>query len=252
MNMGRDDITTDLDFSDRTVLVVGGSSGIGNAIAQGFRQRGAEAHVWGTRASAEDYAGEDGSDLSGLHYAQVDLSDAGSVESVSVPFDRLDTLVLCQGAVLYKRQEFKMEGFRKVLEVNLMSVMACAVRFHEMLKHSGGDLQIVSSTAAFHATMGNPAYSASKTGAFGLTRTLGQAWATDNVRVNGIAPGLVATKLTAVTSQNPKRFEESLQKIPLGRWGTPEDIAGVSLFLASPLAAYVTGQTIVCDGGMIL
>jgi 3-oxoacyl-[acyl-carrier protein] reductase len=231
---------------------VGGSSGIGNGIAQGFRRRGATVYVWGTRATADDYAGEEGSDLTGLHYARVDLSEQGAIEAIQLPFDRLDTLVLCQGAVLYKRQEYTMDGFRKVLEVNLMSVMACAIKFHEMLKQSGGDLQIVSSTAAFQATLGNPAYSASKTGAHGLTRTLGQAWATDKVRVNGIAPGLVATKLTSVTSQNPKRFEESLRNIPLGRWGTPEDIAGVSMFLASPLAAYVTGQTIVCDGGLIL
>ncbi|RYY25399.1 MAG: SDR family oxidoreductase [Sphingomonadales bacterium] len=242
----------ELNFDGRTVLVVGGSSGIGNAIAQGFRTRGAQVHIWGTRDNAEAYADEAGSDLAGLHYTKVDVSEPGAVGEATVAFDRLDTLVLCQGNVLYKRQEFEMDGFRKVLEVNLMSVMDCAMRFRDMLLASGGDLQIVSSTAAFHATVGNPAYNASKTGAFGLTRTLGKAWAADGIRVNGIAPGLVATKMTAVTAQNARRYEESLAAIPMGRWGTPDDMANVSLFLASPMAGFMTGQTLVVDGGQFL
>jgi 3-oxoacyl-[acyl-carrier protein] reductase len=245
-------ISSELDFSARTVLVVGGSSGIGNGIAQAFARHGAEVHVWGSRPNAEDYAGEEGSNLDGLLYQAVDLSIAGTVQALEPRFSKLHTLVLSQGAVLYKRQEFEMDGFRKVLEVNLMSLMACATKFYPMLKTSGGDLQIVSSTAAFNATKGNPAYNASKTGAYGLTRTLGQAWAGDGIRVNGIAPGLVATKLTAVTSNNPRRYEESLAAIPMGRWGTPEDMAGVSLFLASPLAGFVTGQTLMVDGGQFL
>ena len=167
-------------------------------------------------------------------------------------FDSLDILVLAQGTVIYSRGEFEMDGFRKVMEVNLMSLMACAAKFHAMLKASKGSLIIVSSVAAFHATKGNPAYNASKTGAYGLTRTLAQAWAEDGIRVNGIAPGLVDTKLTKVTTEHPQRLAAALERIPLGRLGTPADMAGVALFLASPLAAYVLGQTIVVDGGLIL
>lgn len=111
---------------------------------------------------------------------------------------------------------------------------------------------VVSSAAAFHSTRGNPAYNASKTGAFGLTRTLGEAWAREGIRVNGIAPGLVDTKLTRVTIGNPKRLEGALRNIPLGRLGTPQDMAGAALFLASPLSAYVLGQTLLVDGGMLL
>jgi len=241
-----------LDFTDKTVLVVGGSSGIGNGIARAFLERGAEVHVWGTRASAADYVGSEGSDLSGLHYAQVDVSDRGAVQGVTPAFDRLDVLVLCQGTVLYKRGEFEAEGFRKVVEVNLNSLMDCSMKFFELLKASSGSLITVSSTAAFHATRGNPAYNASKAGAVGLTRTLGQAWAGEGMRVNGIAPGLVDTKLTKVTTQNPERLRATLQSIPAGRLGLPADMAGVALFLASPLAAYVYGQTIPVDGGLIL
>ena len=242
----------ELDFSSKRVLVVGGSSGIGNGIAQAFRSKGAAVHVWGTRASARDYSPSEGSYLEGLEYDQLDVSDPSAIENFAPAFDRLDALVLAQGAVIYRRGEFEMPGFRKVLEVNLMSLMACAGKFHHMLSAGNGSLIIVSSTAAFHSTKGNPAYNASKTGAVGLTRTLGQAWAEDGIRVNGIAPGLVDTKMTKVTTANPKRLEGAIERIPLKRLGTPADMAGAALFLASPLAAYIVGQTLVVDGGLVL
>jgi 3-oxoacyl-[acyl-carrier protein] reductase len=242
----------ELDFGGKQVLVVGGSSGIGNGIAQAFRARGALVHVCGTRATASDYSPGEGSHLEGLGYSQLDVGSAQAIETFSPPFDKLDVLVLAQGAVIYRRGEFQMEGFRKVLEVNLMSLMACATKFHAMLSAANGALIIVSSTAAYHSTKGNPAYNASKTGAVGLTRTLGEAWAEHGIRVNGIAPGLVDTKMTRVTTSNPKRLEGAIERIPLKRLGTPADMAGAALFLASPLASYVLGQTIVVDGGLIL
>ena len=242
----------ELDFSGKNVLVVGGSSGIGNGIAQAFRAKGATVHVWGTRAKASDYSVAEGSDLTGLHYAFMDVSDFDAIENYKAPFASLDVLVLSQGTVIYQRGEFKMDGFQKVMDVNVNSLMACAIKFHDMLSASKGSLITVSSTAAFHSTKGNPAYNASKTGAVGLTRTLAEAWAKDGIRVNGIAPGLVDTKLTKVTTDNPERLAATLQGIPMRRLGTPEDMAGVALFLASPLAAYVLGQTIPVDGGLIL
>ncbi len=240
------------DYSGRTVLVVGGSSGIGNGIAQAFRAQGADVHVWGTRPTAADYAGTEGSDLEGLTYTQVDVADFDAIAAAPAPFDKLDTLVLSQGMVLYRRAEFQTASFRKVVDINLNSLMACAERFQPQLAAATGSLIIVSSTAAYHATIGNPAYGASKTGAMGLTRTLGQAWAPLGIRVNGIAPGMVPTKMTEVTVKNPSRAEATLQQIPLGRFGTPDDMAGVALFLASPMAAYVVGQTITVDGGLTL
>jgi 3-oxoacyl-[acyl-carrier protein] reductase len=242
----------ELDFSGKTVLVVGGSSGIGNGIAQAFRARGAEVHVWGTRPRAADYDAAEGSDLAGLHYARVDVGNAAEVAAATPAFDRLDVLVCAQGTVRYRREEFKVEAFREVVNVNLVSLMACGDRFHGMLARAQGTMIIVSSAAAFHSTVGTPAYNASKTGAFGLTRTLGEAWARDGIRVNGIAPGLVATKLTRVTTDHPDRLESALRKIPLGRLGTPADMAGAALFLASPLAAYMLGQTLLVDGGLLL
>ncbi len=206
----------ELDFSGKQVLVVGGSSGIGNGIAQMFRTKGARVAVCGTRASAADYSPDEGSHLDGLDYFKLDVSDPQAIEKFSPSFATLDVLVLAQGAVIYRRGEFEMEG------------------------------------SAYHSTMGNPAYNASKTGAVGLTRTLGEAWAEHGIRVNGIAPGLVDTKMTKVTTSNPKRLEGALERIPLRRLGTPADMAGAALFLASPLSSYIVGQTIVVDGGLIL
>lgn len=243
---------SDLDFSGKTVLVVGGSSGIGNGVAQGFLSRGAEVHVWGTRPSADDYDAADGSDLAGLHYACVDVSDRDAVAAHQPGFGKLDVLVLSQGVVRYGQEEFQKPGWDYVMGVNIDSVMDCAGKFHPMLAESGGSLIIVSSISGMQANIGNPAYAASKAAAISLTKTLGQAWARDGIRVNGLAPGYVPTKLTAVTTNNEKRREGALRAIPLRRAGTPEDMAGVVMFLASPLAAYVQGQTIIADGGLTL
>ena len=243
---------SDLDFTGKTVLVVGGSSGIGNGVAHGFRQRGADVHVWGTRASADDYDAADGSDLTGLTYACVNAADQDAVNAHQPTFDKLDVLVLCQGIVRYGRAEFEREGWDEVMDVNINSVMDCARKFHPMLAQSSGSLIIVSSVSGMQANIGNPAYAASKAAAISLTKTLGEAWARDGIRVNGLAPGYVPTKLTAVTTDNEKRREGALRAIPLRRAGTPEDMAGVVMFLSSPLAAYVQGQTIIADGGLTL
>lgn len=238
-----------LDFTGRTALIVGGSSGIGHGIARAFLDAGASVHIWGTRATAADYAD---TDLGGLHYTQMDVADAAAVGAYTPPYDKLDILVLSQGIAIYGGGEFDPATFSRVLDVNLTSLMTCALKFRPLLARAAGSMIIVSSAAAFHATKGNPAYNASKAGAMGLTRTLGQAWASDPIRVNGIAPGFVDTKMTTVMTQNPARLEAALARIPIRRLGTCEDMAGIALFLASPLSAYIVGQTLLADGGMLL
>ena len=246
----------DTDFRGQRVLVIGGSSGIGNGIAQAFRARRAEVLVWGTRASAQDYAGLDGSDMTGLAYHGVDVGDPDAIAAAPAPGDTLDVLVLCQGTVVYKRGEFERAGWDRVMAVNLDSLMHCCRRFKPLLLPCAGGqsgrIIIVSSVSGLGANKGNPAYAASKAGAISLTRSLGQAWAPDGIRVNGLAPGLVDTKLTQVTTQNPQRLAGALASIPAGRMGMPQDMAGAALFLASPLAAYINGQTLVVDGGLSL
>ena len=242
----------DTNFSGKNVLVVGGSSGIGNGIAHGFRERGAAVHVWGTRAAASDYDPADGSDLAGLGYDAVDAGDPDAVEAAASPFSRLDILILCQGTVVYKRGEFERDGWDKVMAINLDSLMHIARKFRPHLSETGGSIIIVSSISGLRGNIGNPAYAASKAGAISLTKTLGQAFALDGIRVNGLAPGLVDTKLTKATTQHPDRLAGRLATIPQRRMGTPADMAGGAIFLASPLASYVTGHTLVVDGGLSL
>ena len=240
-----------LDFSEKNILVVGGSSGIGNGIARQFLACGGTVNVWGTRASPDDYRDDDGSDLDGLIYQQVDVTDRSAINNQPTGCP-LDVLVLCQGTVRYGGQEFTESGWDAVMDVNINSVMDVARHFHADLAEANGAVIIVSSVAGFGATIGTPAYAASKHASVGLTKTLGAAWSRDGIRVNGLAPGLVDTKLTQVTTQNEKRLSGALKNIPQRRLGTPADMAGVALFLASDLSSYVTGQTIIADGGLSL
>ena len=242
----------DTDFTGKRVLVVGGSSGIGNGIAHGFRERGASVHVWGTRPRAADYDPPEGSDLAGLGYSCVDVSDPDAIEMAAAPFEGLDVLILCQGTVVYGGGEFERPAWDKVMAVTLDSLMHCSRKFRGALADSQGSIIIVSSVAGLMASNGTPAYAAAKAGAINLTKTLGKLFAAEGIRVNGLAPGLVGTKLTKVVTDHPDRLEVALARIPRGRMGTPADMAGAAIFLASPLASYVTGHTLNVDGGYSL
>jgi len=239
---------TSFDFTGKNVVVVGGSGGIGNSIARMFHEAGASVLITGTRESPEDY-GPEADRFEGLTYSRLIISDDASVQQWDPGISSLDTLVLSQGLVQYRRREFEADIFRQVVDVNLNSVMNCAVKFKPLLSASGGTIITVSSVGGIKATIGNPAYAASKAGLIHLTRVLGAAWAADGIRVNGIAPGLIRTKMTTVTTDDPKRLAARLESIPLKRLGTPEEMAAIALFLASPMASYIIGHTIVADGG---
>lgn len=245
-------MTDPLDFSGKRVLVIGGSGGIGNGIAQGFAKRGAEVIVTGTRPDEGDYLEAEDSDFTGLTYHQLDVTDREAADAFAQEIGALDVLVQCQGIVRYNSQEFGREGWDDVIDVNLNSLMDISRAFHAGLSETDGMMIVVSSVMAFIAAPGNPAYGASKAGAAHLVKSLGQAWARDGIRVNGIAPGFVPTKMTTVTTEHPERREGALKMIPMRRFGTPEEMAGAALFLASPLSAYMTGQTLKVDGGLTL
>ncbi|MEM7690326.1 MAG: SDR family oxidoreductase [Pseudomonadota bacterium] len=245
-------MTNPLDFTGKRVLITGGSSGIGNGIAHAFKEAGADVIVTGTRPDEGDYLENEDSDFTGLTYHQLDVTDRDAPGVFAEKIGPVDTVIQSQGTVRYRREEFAREGWDTVMDVNLNSVMDVARAFHAGMAERAGTMIVISSVAAFKATVGNPSYAASKAGAASLVKTLGEAWARDGIRVNGIAPGLVPTKITAVTTGHPDRLEASLKSIPMRRLGTAEDMAGAALFLASPLSSYVIGQTLVVDGGLTL
>ena len=240
-----------LDFENKNILVIGGSSGIGRGIAESFIKYKANVAITGTRSSIEDYDEKISENIKKCVYKKLDLSSHENLNSLDIPF-KIDHLICSQGIVAYKRKEFEMDTFKKVIDLNLNSIMASCLFFHQQLALSKGSIIIIGSGASYHSVKGNPAYSASKGGLLTLIKTLGEAWAENDIRVNGIAPGFVATKLTAVTYENEKRYEDTLKRIPLKRWGTPEDMGELACFLCSNLASYITGQMITVDGGMSL
>ena len=241
-----------IDFNKKNILVIGGSSGIGRGIAEWFVNYNANVCITGTRDSINDYEENISKNIEKCNYQQLDLSNHDNLKKIDLPFNNLDHLICSQGIVAYKRKEFEMDTFKKVVDLNLNSIMASCSFFQEKLSQSNGSIIIIGSGASYHSVKGNPAYSASKGGLLTLIKTLAEAWAENNIRVNGIAPGFVATKLTEVTYKNEKRYEDTLRSIPLGRWGTPNDMGELACFLCSSGASYITGQMITSDGGMSL
>lgn len=236
------------DFTGRRVLITGGTNGMGNAMAHAFRKLGAAVTVTGTRPR-EAYD----SDLYGLDVRQFDAGDPDQVEHLIGSIEALDVLINNGALVLYRGQEFEMEGFRRVMEVNLNAVMRLCTGFRPKLAKRRGAIVNVASLAGYGAVRGNPAYGASKAGVISLTKTLAVAFAKDNIRVNGLAPGYVKTNITEVSHTNEKISDAIVQKTPAARWGEPDDMVGPVLFLASnDIAGFVTGHTVVADGGYSL
>ena len=236
------------DFTGRRVLITGGTNGMGNAMAHAFRELGAAVTVTGTKPR-EAYD----TDLHGLDVRQFDAGDPDQVERLIDSIEALDVLVNNGAMVLYRGQEFEMEGFRRVMEVNLNAVMRLCNGFRPKLAKRRGSIINVASLAAYGAVRGNPAYGASKAGVVSLTKTLAVAFAKDGIRVNGLAPGYVKTNITEVSHTNEQISDAIVQKTPMRRWGEPHDMAGPVLFLASnDIAGFVTGQTLTADGGYAL
>jgi len=236
-----------LDFTGKTVLVTGGSTGIGNGIARAFRDHGAKLIITASRERAAY-----DTDMDGMDYHQVDIADDDAMRAFAAQVSSLDVLVNSVGTVVYKRKEFQMPTFRHVVDVNLNGVMHACVLFHDKLLATKGNIVNIASVASFRPTRGNPAYSASKGGLALLTKSLADAWGPEGIRVNGLAPGFVATKITAVSYDNPEINEGIVNTTPLRRWGTPEEMGQVALFLASDMASFMTGHTIPVDGGQSL
>jgi NAD(P)-dependent dehydrogenase (short-subunit alcohol dehydrogenase family) len=234
---------------ERTVLVVGGTSGIGAAIATRFAGEGATVTAAGLRPEAAPAVLADRAEV-----VDLDVRDGEALErlvdGVTSRSRGLDVLVNAAG-IIRRSEEFDPQVFRDVLEINLTAAMRACVAAHPALVRRQGCVVNVASVLTFRGGPLVPAYTASKGGMAALTRSLAVAWGAAGVRVNAIAPGWIRTDLTAALQDDDQRSADIVSRTPLGRWGQTDDVSGAATFLAGPDAAFITGVTLPVDGGYL-
>lgn len=242
----------------KVAIITGASRGIGRAVALELAKNGAKVVVnfAGNRAAAEQVAAaikENGGEAI-LH--QADVADAATVDALfkaaTEAFGRVDILVnnagITRDNLLLRMKE---EEWDAVLNTNLKGVFNCTkVAAKIMMKQRSGKIINMTSVIGLMGNAGQANYAAAKAGVIGFTKATAKELASRNITVNAIAPGFITTDMTAVLTDDVKA--EMAKQIPLGRLGTPEDIAAAVLFLASDAASYITGQTLTVDGGMAM
>lgn len=241
------------DYSGASVLVTGGTSGIGAAIAHAFAEAGAEVTITGTRSQAADYE----ADLSRFTYSQFDAENRESIEALAGSTARCDVLVNNAGLSFYPLglDEHDPDVFERALTIHLAAPFRLAMRLADKLAASrlpgGGCVIGIGSVTSFMGLAVTLGYGAGKTGLLGMTRGLAVDLGPRGVRVNVVAAGMVETAMTAGVfgPEGAAWREPSIARTPLGRLGRPEDISGPVLFLASEAAGWITGQFVMADGG---
>jgi NAD(P)-dependent dehydrogenase (short-subunit alcohol dehydrogenase family) len=237
-------------YSGKVALVVGGTSGIGAAIADAFAGLGAVVTVTGaTRAECD--AARNSPKYRCRDAIALDVRDDAAVTALIAALPRLDALVNCAG-IIRRGEEHDVAVFAEVLAINLTGTMRCCTLAREKLKAARGAIVNTASVLSYFGGGLVPGYSASKGGVAQLTKSLAIAYASDGIRVNAIAPGWVATPLTEALRNDPQRSAAILARTPLGRWAQPDDIAGAAVFLCSPAARFITGAMVPVDGGYIV
>ena len=243
-----------IDLIGRTALVTGSTRGIGRAIAESLAEAGARVAVVGRdQARAAEAAAAIGNGARGF---AADVGDVASilamVEAVEKEFGQIDILVnnagLTRDNILFR---IKDDDWDAVLDANLRGAfVAIRAVARGMIKRRWGRIINIASVVGITGNRGQANYAASKAGLIGLTKSVAKELGSRNVLVNAVAPGFIETDLTA--AMTPEARAALAGQIPLERLGTPRDIAGVVTFLASEHAAYLTGQTLVVDGGMVM
>jgi NAD(P)-dependent dehydrogenase (short-subunit alcohol dehydrogenase family) len=237
-------------YAGRQVLVFGGTSGIGAGIAAAFSAAGASVHVTGATA-ADLQVGADDPALEGCSSSIVDVRDDAAVRECIEAMAHLDTLVNCAG-ILKRGSELDPAVFADVVDINLNGTMRTCAAAREKLRASKGSIINTASMLSFFGGPLVPGYSASKGGVAQLTKSLAIAYAAEGIRVNAVAPGWIATRMTGALQADAQRSDAILARTPLARWGRPEDVAGAALFLASPAASFLTGVILPVDGGYLV
>lgn len=242
--------TASFNYQDTQVLVTGGSNGIGYAIASAFADAGANVLITGTKAAPEAYD----NDLSAFTYRQLEITDRESIIALAQSLSTLDILVNNAGSSLPDGQdEWEPEVFDKSVNINLLSAYHLSNACKDLLAASelaaGGCIINLASLTSFFAVEVVPGYGAAKAGLVQLTKTLGLSWAQHGIRANAIAAGMILTRMTEAMESMPEVNGAIMQRTPLKRWGLPEDIADAALYLASDKASFITGHTLMVDGG---
>jgi len=236
----------------KVALVTGSASGLGAAIAVGLAQAGAAVACHGNRRAATETAAEIGGSAAAF---RADLSSTTGAEDlfsqVKEKFGRVDILVNNAGTILRAAaEEYSLEDWQTVIQVNLTSVFQLSqLAARDMIPRGSGKIVNIASLLSFQGGIRVPAYAASKGGVAQLTKALANEWAAKGIRVNAIAPGYFATTNTEALQADETRNRQILERIPAGRWGQPEDLAGAALYLCSPASNYVTGTVVTVDGG---
>jgi NAD(P)-dependent dehydrogenase (short-subunit alcohol dehydrogenase family) len=240
------------DFSGKRALVTGAASGIGEAMARAFVAQGAHVILADRDAQALQKVASDLAASAQSH--TFDQADLASIEALAAAAGDVDILVNNAGIV--KRGpllDLDWGDLRQLVDVNLVGPIALTrLAGAAMVRRGSGTIINVGSQMAFNGARHRSVYAATKVAISQFTKTAALEWGPHGIRVNCIAPGRTITALNAALLADPAEYEAGLQRIPLQRYGEPGDIANVALFLASEAAAYITGHTIVVDGGWIL
>ncbi len=246
------------DLRGKVALVTGGGSGIGRAIAEALASGGAELAILG-RSERVGVAAREIAPAHGVRVAalRLDLTRPGTgekaVRSTVEALGSLDILVHAAGnQTRHPAEDFPLEEFDEIRDIHLRTAFALAqAAAGVMLPKGAGKIIFVASALSFTGGITVAPYAAAKSGVAGLTRALSNDWAPRGLRVNALAPGYFRTAMTEALVNDPKRNDEILSRVPAGRWGEPEDVAGAALFLASDASDYVTGAIIPVDGGVL-